>query len=404
MIIHPDVTPRLRPVEPFLMADKGAIGVRDPSGLSSVMLTLTEPAFFILTLLDGNTTLARIQQQFLARYAQPIALDTVTDLITRLEESLLLEGPRFEAHYQDLLTQYRAEPVRPMRSASALGLDGDAQTLFREMLADEEASADAESVRGIIAPHLDYPRGRPCYSAAYNTLAGLAPPARVVILGTNHFGVGGGGSVVATGKDFATPLGTTSTDGAFLESLETECGDLRRHEYDHLAEHSVELQVCWLQHVFGAENFRIVPFLCPDPCGPTGTAPGDGKGIDLADFARVLRAAIQDDHGSTLVVAGADFSHVGGFFGDQRPLDDDFLTEVRERDFLALQRIEQGDPAAFRACVAEDRNPTRVCSAGCLFALMTVMQDARTTVLKYHQAVEPEAQNCVTCAAVVFRQ
>jgi predicted class III extradiol MEMO1 family dioxygenase len=105
-----------------------------------------------------------------------------------------------------------------------------------------------------------------------------------------------------------------------------------------------------------------------------------------------------------VVIAGADFSHVGQFFGDQRQLDDEFLAEVRTRDQDTLRRIEEGDAAAFRTCVAQGDNPTRICSAGCMFALLAALPDAQATVLGYHQAVEPSVQNCVTCAAVVFRK
>ena len=404
MIIHPDLKPKIRQVEPFLEPDQRSIGVRDPSGASQVVLSLSEPAFFVLTLLDGETTLTQVQEQVRQRYGQPVKLETLAELVERLDEGLMLEGPRFEAHRQELLAQYRAEPVRPMRSASSLGLDGDAQGLFREMLQGAEPVAVDGRICGLIAPHLDYRRGCGCYAAAYATLAEQPPPDRCVVLGTNHFGLGRMGSVVATGHDFATPLGTTSTDRAFIKRLEGRCGDLRRHEYDHLAEHSVELQVCWLQHLFGAENFQIVPFLCPDPCGPSGTQPYDGEGVDLADFARALGEEVAADGKATLVIAGADLSHIGGFFGDERALDDEFLAEVRQRDADVLECVEQVNATALQECVAKDENPTRVCSAGCVFVLLTALPGAKATVLKYHQAVEPAVQNCVTCAAVVFRQ
>ncbi|HUU85272.1 MAG TPA: AmmeMemoRadiSam system protein B [Phycisphaerae bacterium] len=404
MIIHPDLKPRLRPVEPFQGSEPGTLGIRDPSGLSQVAMTLSEPAFFILALFDGTKTLTAIQEKFLARYREPVSFDTLVDLVTRLEESLLLEGPKFDAHYQQLLDQYRSAPVRTMHSAESLGLDEDAGSVFQAMLGDTQPAVGDGCIAGLIAPHLDYPRGRPCYSAAYGSLAQQGPPDRFVILGTNHFGLGGRSSVVGTTKDFDTPLGKTATDRAFLERIEERCGDLRRHEYDHVNEHSIELQLCWLQHLYGADCFEMVAFLCPDPCGPTGTAPFDGKGVDLGDFARMLRRTIDEDDKSTVMIAGADFSHVGRFFGDKRVLGDDFLDEVRQWDKAVLRRIEQGDGAAFRECVANRENPTRICSTGCMFTLMTALPDAKATVLDYHQAVERGVQNCVTCAAVLFRQ
>lgn len=404
MIIQPDLKPRLRPVEPFPGPEPGSLGIRDPSGLSQVALTLSEPAFFILAQLDGTKTLVAIQQEFLGRYGQSLSMDTLVELITRLEDSWLLEGPKFEAHYQRLLEEYRSTPFRPMHSAKALGLHDGADQVFDDMLRDVQPAVADGRVTGLIAPHLDYRRGRPCYSTAYANLARDDPPDRFVVLGTNHFGLGGRSSVVATGKDFATPLGTTTTDRPFLERVEQRCGDLRRHEYDHVTEHSIELQICWLQHLYGADCFEMAAFLCPDPCGPTGTAPYDGQGVDLTDFARILGETIDSDDSSTVIVAGADFSHVGRFFGDDRVLGDEFLDEVSQWDKAVLRRIEAGDASALRQSVAERENPTRICSVGCIYALMTALPSARAAVLGYHQAVERAVQNCVTCAAVIFRQ
>jgi AmmeMemoRadiSam system protein B len=251
-----------------------------------------------------------------------------------------------------------------------------------------------------VAPHLDYPRGRPCYTIAYATLRNREPPDRVVILGTNHFGRST--SVVATANRFSSPLGVIETDAAFLKRLEVRCGDLRTFELDHAREHSIELQLGWLQHLFSESPFRIVPLLCPDPCGPSGTAPIDGHGVDLRDFAIALREAIAEDPQDTLLIAGADLSHVGPSFGDEQPLDDSFLEPVRRRDARALERLEENDPEAFLARVAEDGNATRICSAGCLYVLSMALPETVGRVLGYHQALDQDAQSCVTCAAAAF--
>jgi hypothetical protein len=404
MIFDLSAQPALRPLEPVPGDREGTIGVRDPSGLASVALSLTEPAFFILTLLDGSRSLTEVQNIFLQRYSQPLADATLLDLVARLDESLLLEGDRFNQHYAALVLNYRAAPSRPMRNAEDLGILDWADSLFDRALADAPTMEEDGRIVGLIAPHLDYPRGEPCYGKAYRALRESGPADRYVILGTNHFGLNSQYGPVATGLDFSTPLGTTRTDRAFIERLEERCGDLRQGEYDHVAEHSVELQVCWLQHIFGAGNFQIVPVLCPDPCGPTGTQPYNGKGVDLADFAAALRETMAEDDRSTTVIAGADFSHVGPFFGDDLPLGEPFLNQVRLRDELALERIESGDAEAFRQCVADGNNPTRICSAGCMYTLLAALPDARPTILGYHQAVVEAAQNCVTCAAVTLRR
>ncbi len=375
------------------------IGLRDRSGLSDVVLSLSAPALHILAMMDGENCLDEIRGMFFDRFGQPLSEQTIGAMLDHLEDAHLLEGPGFEAHYQSRLHAFRASGMREMPNAGGLGIDA-AGAVFEDMLSSAAPPVAARTLRGVIAPHLDYPRGRPCYTAAYSALRGRAVPDRIIILGTNHFGRSA--AVVATANDFHTPLGRTEVDRAFLEQLESRCGDLRAFELDHAREHSIELQVAWLQHLFGAEKFTILPVLCPDPCGPTGTAPRDGKGVDLREFATALAKLIAADAADTLFVTGADLSHVGAAFGDERELDESLLDAVRQRDRLALTALVENGAEAFLSAVAQEDNPTRVCSAGCIFALAHALSDASASLVGYHQAVDHPSQTCVSCAAVLY--
>jgi AmmeMemoRadiSam system protein B len=402
MPMSPLFKPKLRPIEAFPLDGEmaGMIGVRDSSNLSPAVLTVSPGALQLMVLMDGEATCDQIRAKFMVTFGQVITTQTLDTVVQQLEQAHLLEGESFEAYYASLLEEYRTQPTRSMPSAAHQGIVDDSGDVFREILSEVEPRRLQGEPKGIIAPHLDYSRGRPCYAAAYATLRGRSTPDRVVILGTNHFGRST--SVVLTGKDFETPLGITPCDRELVHRLESRCEGLRDHEFDHAREHSIELQVAWLQHLFGADRFKMVPVLCPDLCGPTGTKPADGKGVDLADFARVLGEEIVADGRDTLLVAGADLSHVGMFFGEERQLDEAYLGEVRQRDRRVLDAIEANDPQAFLRCVRDGGNPTHVCSTGCIFTLTTVLPDAAATILDYHQAVVEGLQNCVTCAAVAF--
>lgn len=392
----------LRPVEvyPDSSDNETRVGVRDRSGLSTVELTLSRPALMILALMDGAHTCEEIRQEFHATCGQPVSSETLGSIVRHLENAHFLEGPGFESHFDSVQADYRERGVRRTPHPEMMGLNGDSKGLFREVLAEAQAHTTTGTIRGIIAPHLDYTRGRPCYAAAYAALSRREHPGRVVILGTNH--AGRARSVVATANDFETPLGRTRTDVDFLRCVEHLCGELRTYELDHLHEHSVEMQVPWLQHLLGVDDFMIVPFLIPDVCGPTGTAPMDGRGVDVRDFATALADAIADDGVDTLVVAGADLSHVGAAFGDERTLDEPYLDEVRRHDLMALDRLQTRGADAFRGFLTTERNRTNFCSAGCIFTLARILEDAHVTRIAYHQAVDQATQTCVTCAALVF--
>jgi AmmeMemoRadiSam system protein B len=396
--------PQLRPVEavPLGGEHEGHFAIHDPTGIAEAVLTVTEPALFILSRFDGKHDLDGIMREFEARYGQPVEADTLTAMVKNLESTRLLRGSAFDTHMRTLRQEFRARPSRPSICSEQMG-DGDTARSYIVRLLDSDRRATAQNglIAGVIAPHLDFERGEPCYQLAYRALQGRACPDRCVILGTNHFGWST--SVVATRKAFETPLGLTEVDAAFLDALERRCGaDLCEHELDHRREHSIELQLLCLQHVFGAESFRMVPVLCPDPCGPTGTKPIDGKGVDLRDFAAALRDVIRESGGDTLLVAGADLSHVGRQFGDTFPLDQPFLAFIEDRDRRALALLESSRPEEFLRALSADGNATRVCSAGCMYVLASVLQDATPELKGYHQAYTREAETCVTCTALTY--
>ncbi len=398
----PTFCPCVRPLEAFALPEDqdGRIGLRDPSGLSDVVLLLSSAALALSAMMDGTRSCQEICEGFSAAVGGQLPIGMFQELLTHFSNARFLEGPEFDEFYEQTLNEYRDKALREMPHAAALGINDSSGALFNEMLEESTPAPITGRIVGLIAPHLDYPRGRPCYAAAYATLRDRPVPDRIVILGTNHFGRST--SVVTTGSSFETPLGTTRTDTSFIERLEQRCGDLRAFELDHLREHSVELQLAWLQHLFGAESFELAAFLCPDPCGPAGTAPATENGVDLRDFAQTLGTMMAEDARDTLLVAGADMSHVGANFGDDRRLNDEYLQEVRDHDETALSRLTKEGAEGWLRYMVQDGNPTHVCSVGCVFALATVLGDASVTRLGYHQAVDLATQTCVTCAAVAY--
>lgn len=400
-----DYKPQLRSVEANLIEIDSGCGfeLTDPQRLATGAMTVNEPTLFILSRFDGAHSIEDVRVAFANEYGQSLSIEQITELLDTLEQAHFLAGESFDRYYKSLVTQYRAQASRVMGNVEELGLDSDPSSALQGVIdASPTSWRTRDRVMGLIAPHLDYERGTPCYSAAYAALLDQPPPSRVVFLGTNHFGQAL--SVVATGKDFETPLGVTRTDLEFLEKVEARVGDLRAHEFDHQREHSVELQLLLCQRLWGAQSFEMAAFLCPDPCGPTRTAPLDGHGVDMKTFATELGSVIGDDDRWTLVVAGADLSHVGRHFGDQQELDDAFLDQVRRKDLSALDHVSANQPEAFIDLLCRTGNETRVCSAGCISALLFALPDADVHVLRYHQAVDPARTVGVTCAAAVVTQ
>lgn len=397
--------PRIRPVEVHpSRRHPGAYDVHDPSGIASSVFTVSRATLAILALMNGELDRGDIQARCMVQRGRMLYTDELETLITQLDEGLFLDSPRFREHLQSLHDAYRAEAVRPLRDADSLGAPADQLGAYLDEILESHGAASvpvpAATLVGLVAPHLDYERGAPCYAAAYAGLAERCDARRFVILGTNHFGRAR--CVVGTRKDFETPWGVVPHDGDLMRRLDERCGvDLCEEEYDHAAEHSIELQVVLLRHVLGERPFTIVPYLCPDPCGPTGTAPADGRGVDLAAFADALREEIAADGVATCIIASADLSHVGRYFQDDRDLDESSLAEVGRLDLEALGFVTRGEYGAFRDVVASRENETNICSVGCIYAMSRATNGrGATTLLKYHQALTRELENCVTSAAM----
>lgn len=398
--------PQLRALEVAGRGNAGTVYLRDPTRLASGLLAVDRLQLHLLQLLDGTRTMAAIRGELARSTGVLVGLGELQALVRELDAAGYLEGPGFDRLYARHQAEWESAPHRRFQALHSLGCAPGTLAAHLEALLTDHGTpslAGGGRVAGLVAPHLDYPRGSPAYAAAYTALrhSGGPPPARVVILGTNH--TGRARSPVATRKDFATPWGVLRTDHDFLRRVESRCsGSLFPSELDHLHEHSIELQLPWLEYLLGPET-RIVPLLCPDSTGPSGTAPGDPEGVDLRELAAAIRFAMLAEADPTLLVASADLSHVGPWFGDEVPVDTRLLASTRSTDLAALDLLEHDGAEAFRLHVTATGNPTRMCSTGCLYVLREALGPAaRAHRLAYHPAATPEAGNLVTCAAYAF--
>jgi len=113
------------------------------------------------------------------------------------------------------------------------------------------------NVIGLVSPHAGYVYSGGAAAFAYSALADDGLPDIVVILGPNHYGVG---APVALSLDTAweTPLGTLELDKETAGEIIRLCGFAQQDEAPHLREHSIEVQLPFLQFI-GGSRAKIVP-------------------------------------------------------------------------------------------------------------------------------------------------
>ena len=149
--------------------------------------------------------------------------------------------------------------------------------------------AGEKPVLGAVVPHAGY-----IYSG--NTAAhvySMLPEADTfVLLGPNHTGYGSPVSV--SSEKWSTPLGEVDSDIEFIKALPRRIIDT--DETAHKYEHSIEVQLPFLQHRF--RDFKIVP-IC---MGMQDEETALDVGMELAEAVRKVNKKI-------VIIASSDFSH-----------------------------------------------------------------------------------------------
>ncbi len=108
------------------------------------------------------------------------------------------------------------------------------------------------SIVACVAPHAGYMYSGRTAGRVYSLLPQVET---YVIVGPNHTGYG---SAVAVSTDtWLTPLGKVEVDREFVEALPKRIIDM--DEIAHRYEHSLEVQVPFLQFINQGRNFKIVP-------------------------------------------------------------------------------------------------------------------------------------------------
>ncbi len=179
---------------------------------------------------------------------------------------------------------------------------------------------------GFVAPHAGYMYSGPVAAHVYHRLAGEGRPEVVVIAGPNHTGLGAFVSVYPGGY-WETPLGEVEVDSELVKALVERSTFLEPDEDAHIYEHSVEVQVPFIQYIF-RDPPKLVPIVIKH------------QSLDVAkDLARALKS-VQEELGVDLVfIASSDFTHY-----------DPHEVAVK-KDSAALDAIRRLDPEALYAVI-----------------------------------------------------
>jgi AmmeMemoRadiSam system protein B len=376
--------------------------VWDQLRLSDGYTRLTALELEWMQLFDGHHTLRDIQTVAMElAEGLLIPLEVFERLARKLDQMLFLDTPRF-----------RQELDSPVRKPSCIGAyEADPQAL-KEQLHDLFAGPGGsglpgeprpgDGLRAVLAPHIDYARGGKTYTWAFKELFEHSPASLFVVIGTSHYS---SARFTLTRKHFQTPLGLVPTDETYIGRLVEHYGDgLFDDEHQaHLPEHSIELEVVFLQYLYQERKpFRIVPLVVGSfhDCVRGECLPAEAD--DIGRMVEALRALDETSGEPIGYVISGDLAHIGPKFGDRRPVEGPQLEHSRRQDRALLDQAEAADPAGYFRLIAAERDQRRICGLPPTYTLLEALRPARGKVLHYDQYVEPRGRESVSFASAAF--
>jgi len=183
----------------------------------------------------------------------------------------------------------------------------------------------------LICPHAGYVFTGPVAASCFAQLKGRKY-TRVVVIAPSHY-VNFPFSSIYDGDAYATPLGNVPVDKEFRAKLAHLSSSIKISDRGHVqegenAEHSLEVQLPWLQRTLG--DFKLVPIIMGD----------QNYGLERAlgrALAKALLAETAEARAQTLILVSSDLSHYHPY-DYANNIDHQTLQAIVDWDYLSLSR------------------------------------------------------------------
>jgi MEMO1 family protein len=187
-----------------------------------------------------------------------------------------------------------------------------------------------KEILGIIAPHAGYQFSGQATAWAYKEIAESKLADVYIILGLSHSGSNSCTSL----EGWETPFGIVKVDQNFQKVLMANSG-LKQDEETHAKEHSIEVQLPFLQFVNKEylQQIRIAPIIISED-------------RNYEEIAQAIVKTIEQTRKNAVIIASSDFTHYGinyGFF----PFKNNVKEKMYELDKEAIEHIKNLDAKEF---------------------------------------------------------
>jgi len=224
----------------------------------------------------------------------------------------------------------------------------------------------AETV-AVVCPHAGYIYSGPVAAHSFLHVSSLPNPELIVMVGPNHYGIGSGVSICAEGE-WESPLGRVRVDSKAARDLADNAEIVTIDPDAHRLEHSLEVQLPFLQEIYG-DRVPILPVSLIFQDVDTTMA----LSVALAKVVRGRRVVL---------VASSDFTHY------------EPAAAARKKDTALIDRILEMDLEGFYSTL--ERLNVTACGFG---AMATIMETAwslglkKAELLKYASSGDTSGDN-----------
>lgn len=230
----------------------------------------------------------------------------------------------------------------------------------------------------IVSPHAGYMYSGPVAAHGYYELSLRRRPDSIIIIGPNHYGIGTDVSIYPEGS-WITPLGEASIDTQLVAKMTNSSEIFSLDEFSHVDEHSIEVQLPFLQYIYG--EIKFVPICMLD------------QSISVAKLIGEVLASVISEPEKILVVASSDFSHYVSH------------DEALRRDMPVIDKILKLDIDGFAQEIRYRK--ASLCGYGPIAAVMSFAQKIgyrRSKLLKYSTSgdITGDKSSVVGYASIMF--
>ena len=145
----------------------------------------------------------------------------------------------------------------------------------------------------LVSPHAGYMYSGPVAANGFYQLAQDGRPELFIVIGPNHRGLGASISVMVEGV-WETPLGKVKINEDVARKVVEKCKYAEEDDTGHMYEHSLEVQLPFLQYIYG--SFEFVPICINLQTLSTSK-----------DLGQAIVSALQGIDG--VIIASTDFTH-----------------------------------------------------------------------------------------------